>query len=377
MGFSNDDTDWMHLALAEARRGKGAVEPNPMVGAVVVCEGRMVGLGHHERFGGPHAEVLALKRAGESTHGATLYVTLEPCCHFGKTPPCTDAILSAGIARVVAAVRDPFPQVNGGGLAILEQSGIEVEVGCEEETARSLNAPYWKRLASGFPFVTAKWAMTLDGKTAVATGDSRWISSQSSRRIVHQIRGQSDAVIVGIGTVEADDPLLTARPPGPRVPVRVVLDSAARLSLESNLVRTAREIPVLVAVTERATTDRREGLLGMGCEVLEVGGSRSVSLSELLEELGRREMTNVLVEGGGRVLGSFLDAGQVDFIEVFVAPILEGGDHALTAVRGQGRVLMNQALHLREIEVSRVSEDIHIRGRLAQSWRLQAGFSEE
>ena len=377
MPFSQDDHDWMHLALSEARKGQGAVEPNPMVGAVVVRDDRIVGLGHHERFGGPHAEVLACRRAGEATRGATLYVTLEPCCHFGKTPPCTDAILSAGIERVVAAVRDPFPRVDGGGLAILEQAGVAVEVGCEEELSRSLNAPYWKRLTTGFPFVIAKWAMTLDGKTAVATGDSRWISSEAARRIVHRIRGQMDAVIVGIGTVETDDPLLTARPPGPRVPVRVVLDGAARLSLESNLARTAREIPVLVAVTERATMDRREELRGMGCEVLELGNSNSVPISDLLEELGRRGMTNVLVEGGGRVLGSFLDAGHVDFVEVFVAPILEGGDHDFTAVRGQGRVLMNQALRLKEVEVDRVSEDIHIRGRLSQSWRIQAGFSEE
>ncbi len=228
---------------------------------------------------------------------------------------------------MVAAVRDPFPAVNGGGLAILERAGVSIELGCEAEAARSLNAPYWKRLTTGSPYVIAKWAMTLDGKTAVAIGDSRWISSESSRRLVHEIRGRVDAIVVGIGTVETDDPLLTARPPGPRRPVRVVIDSTARLSTASNLARTAREVPVIVAVTERAVSSRREELARIGCEVVAVRrfrlrlGSR---LTTLLEELGRRGMTNVLVEGGGRVLGSFLDEGQVDAVEVFIAPILEG-----------------------------------------------------
>ena len=206
MACGRDDIEWMRQALDEAGRGRGFVEPNPMVGAVVVRDGRPIAVGHHERFGGPHAEVVALGRAGESARGATLYVTLEPCCHYGKTPPCTDAILAAGIDRVVAAVGDPFPRVNGGGLAALRAAGVRVEVGCEADTARELNAAYWKRLATGKPFVTAKWAMTLDGKTAVASGDSRWISSDDSRRLVHDLRGRMDAIIVGIATVEADDP---------------------------------------------------------------------------------------------------------------------------------------------------------------------------
>ena len=218
MGFSSVDVEWMRLALTEAVKGLGAVEPNPMVGAVIVRDGRVVGIGHHQEFGGPHAEVMALRQAGEAAHGATLYVTLEPCCHFGKTPPCTDAILAAGIDRVVAAVRDPFPAVDGGGVAILERKGVAIEIGCEAERARGLNEPYWKRLTTGLPYVIAKWAMTLDGKTAVACGDSRWISSESSRRIVHELRGRVDAIIVGVGTVEADDPHLTVRPPAGAAP---------------------------------------------------------------------------------------------------------------------------------------------------------------
>jgi diaminohydroxyphosphoribosylaminopyrimidine deaminase/5-amino-6-(5-phosphoribosylamino)uracil reductase len=375
MGWGADDVVWMRLALAEAEKGRGAVEPNPMVGAVVVRDGGAVGVGHHGQFGGPHAEVFALARAGESARGATLYVSLEPCCHHGKTPPCTDQILAAGIARVVAAMRDPFPRVAGGGVAALEAAGVDVEVGCEADAARELNAPYLKRLTTGRPFVIAKWAMTLDGKTAVASGDSRWISSEESRRRVHDLRGRMDAILVGIGTVEADDPRLTARPPGPRRPMRVVLDGAARLSLESLLVRTAREVPVLVAVSVEAPADRRERLEAAGCEVVVVPGGRPVPIGPLLDELGRRGLTNVLVEGGGRVLGAFLDEGHVDAVEVFVAPILEGGDHARTAIRGAGRELMKDAGRLRSVAIERVGDDVHIRGRLDQPWRGTAALT--
>jgi diaminohydroxyphosphoribosylaminopyrimidine deaminase/5-amino-6-(5-phosphoribosylamino)uracil reductase len=374
MSPGGEDIEWMRRALAEAERGRGFVEPNPIVGAVVVRDGRAVGIGHHERFGGPHAEVMALGRAGESARGATLYVTLEPCCHHGKTPPCTDSILAAGIARVVAAVGDPFPQVNGEGLATLKAAGVSVEVGCEADAARELNAPYWKRLSTGKPYVTAKWAMTLDGKTAVAAGDSRWISSESSRQLVHELRGRMDAIIVGIGTVDADDPRLTVRPPGPRCPVRIVLDSSARLSPDRGLVRTASDVPVLVAVTDRASHDRRERLASAGCEVLALPGSGPVPIPLLLDELGRRGMTNVLVEGGGRILGAFLDAGQIDAVAAFVAPILEGGDHPRTAVRGTGRALMNQSPRLQDVRIDRLGDDIQIRGRLPQAWRPQAGF---
>ena len=256
------------------------------------------------RFGGPHAEIVALEQAGELAAGATLYVTLEPCCHFGKTPPCTKAILASGIVRVVAAMRDPFPEVNGKGLASLESAGLAVQSGCEEEAARFLNAPYLKRVTTGLPYVTAKWAMTLDGKTAVRTGDSRWISSESSRRLVHELRGRMDAIVVGIGTVAADDPLLTARPPGPTLARRGWCSTARRaLPLSCQLVRTAAECPVLVAVTESADHLRCARLRELGCEVVVFPGSRRVSVVPLLEELARRGMTNVLVEGGGRVLG--------------------------------------------------------------------------
>lgn len=345
-----------------------------MVGAVVVRDGHLIALGHHERFGGPHAEVVALQRAGDSARGATLYVTLEPCCHHGKTPPCTDAIIAAGITRVVAAVSDPFPAVNGGGLTALAAAGIPAEIGCLADESRELNAPYWKRLITGRPYVIAKWAMTLDGKTAVASGDSRWISCEASRRRVHELRGRMDAILVGIGTAEADDPQLTARPPGPRCPVRVVLDAAGQLGNSRQLFRTAREVPVVVAVTGRASVADCDRLRSAGCEVLRLSGDGSVPVGALLDELGRRGMTNILVEGGGLVLGSFLDAGEVDAVEVFVAPVLEGGDHSRTAIRGTGRLRMSDASRLREIQVERIGDDTLVRGRLPQYWRTRAGF---
>src|SRR4051794_5088755 len=210
------DHDWMRRALDLAERGRGFVEPNPVVGAVVVRDGSLVGEGWHERYGEAHAEVNALSAAGEAARGATLYVTLEPCCHHGKTPPCTDTVLRAGVRRVVAAMLDPFPRVAGGGFAVLLAAGVDVAVGVCEAEARRLNAPYLTLLTHGRPHVHAKWAMTLDGKIATRTGQSQWISNEASRRRVHELRGRMDAVVVGIGTVLADDPMLTARPPGPR-----------------------------------------------------------------------------------------------------------------------------------------------------------------
>jgi diaminohydroxyphosphoribosylaminopyrimidine deaminase/5-amino-6-(5-phosphoribosylamino)uracil reductase len=366
---SGDDLGWITLALGEAEKGRGSVEPNPMVGAVVVRDGQVVGLGHHARFGGPHAEVAALSQAGEAARGATLYVTLEPCCHHGKTPPCTGAIVEAGVARVVAAMRDPFPAVDGGGVAALRAAGIPVSLGLQALAAAELNAPYLKRVSTGLPYVTAKWAMTLDGKTATAWGDSQWISSEGSRALVHKLRGRMDAIVVGIGTALTDDPLLTARPPGPRTPVRIVLDSRAALPAASRLVRTAREVPVLVAVTDEAPGAPTRRLQDAGCELLLVPGPAPVRILPLLRELGRRGMTNVLVEGGGRVLGSFLDEGQVDEVEIYIAPILEGGDHAFTPARGRGSGKMSQALRLDRVVTELVEGDVRLKGTVDRAWR--------
>ncbi len=266
-----------------------------------------------------------------------MYVTLEPCCHQGKTPPCTRAVIAAGLHRVVVAMRDPFPSVAGGGIAALEAAGLNVEIGLLEGDAQSLNAPYLKLLATGRPWVIAKWAMTLDGKIAARDGSSRWISGEASRRVAHRLRGRVDAILVGRGTAEKDDPLLTARPPGPRTATRVVLDTHARLNSGSQLVRTARQTPVLIAVGQESTAADRARLESVGCEVLVCrGDTRQARVEQLLDELGRRRMTNILVEGGGTLLGTLLDGGQIDEIHAFLAPKLLGGATAPSPVAGEG-----------------------------------------
>jgi diaminohydroxyphosphoribosylaminopyrimidine deaminase/5-amino-6-(5-phosphoribosylamino)uracil reductase len=332
---------------------------------VLVRDGRVVGEGWHRRYGEAHAEVNALAAAGAAAGGATLYVTLEPCCHHGKTPPCTDALLRAGVARVVAAMTDPFPQVAGRGAERLRTAGIPVTFGLCEEEARRLNAPYLKLLRTGRPYVHAKWAMTLDGKIATHTGDSKWISNDASRALVHQLRGRMDAVVVGIGTALADDPLLTARPPGPRTLLRVVLDSAARLPLTARLVETARETPLLVATSPSADEGKVAALRARGCEVLRLPPSgQRPGVAALLDELGRRRLTNVLVEGGAEVLGSFLDARAVDEVHVFIAPRLAGGAGAKTPIGGTGAAAIAAALSLKGWRVQMVEDNILVQGWL-------------
>jgi diaminohydroxyphosphoribosylaminopyrimidine deaminase/5-amino-6-(5-phosphoribosylamino)uracil reductase len=355
------DEVWMARALGLAEKGRGYVEPNPLVGAVIVQEDRVVGEGWHERYGEAHAEVNALAQAGDSARGATLYVTLEPCCHQGKTPPCTEAIVRSGIQRVVAAMTDPFPQVAGQGVARLEQAGIAVEIGLKEKEAKRLNAPYLKLLRTGRPYVHAKWAMTLDGKIATHTGDSRWITGDAARRRTHELRGRMDAIIVGIGTVLADDPRLTVRPPGPRVPIRIVLDSRGRLPKTANLVKTAGEVPVLVVTLPTASS--AEELHAMGCATLGLpdGGNDRPDILVLLDELGRRRMTNVVVEGGAEVLGSFFYAQAVDEVHTFIAPRIAGGN-AKTAVAGRGVEKIADALPLAEWKIEQLGPDVLLHG---------------
>jgi diaminohydroxyphosphoribosylaminopyrimidine deaminase/5-amino-6-(5-phosphoribosylamino)uracil reductase len=363
--MTDADETWMRRALELAERGRGAVEPNPLVGAVVVRDGQVAGEGWHQRFGGPHAEVVALAEAGPAARGSTLYVTLEPCCHHGKTPPCTDAVLRAGITRVVVAMPDPFPAVAGKGVEQLRQAGVPVEVGIEEAAARRLNAPYLTLLSQGRPYIHLKWAMTLDGKIATRTGNSKWISGPASRGLVHQLRGRMDAIVIGIGTALADDPQLTARPPGPRTAVRVVLDSQGRLPVDSQLVRTARAVPTLVACTEMPAI-REEELRAHGCEVLHLPAEEDTGrpqVAALLAEMGRRRWTNVLIEGGSVVLGSFLDAGAVEEVHVFIAPRLAGGAAARTPVGGRGVDQVASALNLGEWTVTESEGDWYIHAR--------------
>jgi diaminohydroxyphosphoribosylaminopyrimidine deaminase/5-amino-6-(5-phosphoribosylamino)uracil reductase len=346
------DRVFMQRALQLAALGEGGVEPNPMVGAVIVQQGKIVGEGYHQKFGQPHAEVFALRAAVEAARGATLYVTLEPCCHFGKTPPCSEAVLAAGLARVVVAMADPFPRVAGGGLAQLRHAGIEVEVGLCEEQARRLNAPYLKRLSTGKPWVIAKWAMTLDGKIATSSGDSKWISNDASRRQAHGIRARVDAILVGSGTVLADDPMLTARVERvPRIATRVVLDRRGRTPLDCALVRTAREVPVIVF-----SHQQRPDLQAAGCEVLAME-----SVTSVLEELGRRQMSNLLIEGGAQVLGSFFDAGEVDEVRVWIAGKVVGGmGPSPVAGLGVGRIAEAYGF---ELAMETVEGDVSVIGR--------------
>jgi diaminohydroxyphosphoribosylaminopyrimidine deaminase/5-amino-6-(5-phosphoribosylamino)uracil reductase len=365
------DESWMRRALELAERGRGAVEPNPLVGAVVVHDGTLVGEGWHRKFGEAHAEIDGLTAAGAGAAGATLYVTLEPCCHHGKTPPCTDAILRAGIRRVVAAMSDPFPQISGRGAELLHAAGVVVEVGLCAAEARRLNAPYLTLLATGTPYVHAKWAMTLDGKIATRTGDSKWVTDKAARRRVHELRGRMDAVVVGIGTVLTDDPLLTVRPPGPRTPTRIVLDSRLRMPVQARLVQTAREAPTLVATAARIDPERAIALETAGVEVLHLPSSEGrPRMPLLLQELGRRRFTNVLVEGGGAVLGSFLDARAIDEFHVFVAPKLVGGAAALTPVGGLGVATIAEALPLAEWRVEQLDGDVLLHGWTAAGGSL-------
>ena len=357
----------MRRALELARRGLGFVEPNPAVGAVVVNEsGEILGEGWHQQYGGPHAEVHALAAAGEAARGATLFVTLEPCCHYGKTPPCSKAVIAAGIRRVHVAMKDPAPHVDGGGIDELRRAGIEVDVGLLGEDANRLVAPFVRLITRKRPWFHAKWAMTLDGKIASRTGHSQWISNTESRAIVHQLRGRMDGILVGLGTVLADDPLLTARPAGPRNATRIVLDSMARLPLESQLVRTISQSLVLDVVTSNAPAERIEALRRAGVDVviLSPGPDHRLSPAELADELGRRRMTNVLLEGGREVLGAFFDAQLVDEVHAFIAPKLVGGEHAKSPLGGVGLDRIPELTSLESPSTSVLAGDIYVTGPL-------------
>ncbi len=362
----------MRRAIELAARGQGFVEPNPQVGAVIVDENlRLIGEGWHQRFGGAHAEVEALYAAGSSTAGRTMYVTLEPCCHHGKTGPCTQAIIDAGIRHVVVAMVDPSPHAAGRGLDILRNAGITVDVGLLSDEAEELTAPFVTRVTRSRPWVHAKWAMTLDGKITSKTGISRWISGEPARERVHQLRGWMDAILIGSGTARRDDPLLTARPPGQRIATRVVVDTQATLSANSQLVATADQTPLIVAVAENAPQEQCQILRNRGVEALTVATRRAafkeqlqIDLQQLLRELGRRGMTNVLVEGGGRLLGSLFDERLIDEVHVFLSPKLIGGVDAVSPIEGLGLAEMSKAATIPRKVVELVGDDIYLRGRV-------------
>lgn len=370
---------WMRHALDLAARGEGAVEPNPLVGCVLVApadnsgEEVLLGEGFHARFGHAHAERAALEDALRRGHaarlaGATAYVTLEPCCHHGKTPPCTTALIEAGIARVVIAQLDPFPQVAGQGVAELRAAGLSVQVGVEQAAAEQLAAPYLKRVRTGRPWMIAKWAMSLDGKLATHTGDSQWISGETSRAWVQALRGRVDAILVGSRTALLDNPRLTARTPHTpaRTALRVVLDSQLQVPLQSNLAITARQVPVLLVAGPDASPEKAQQLSDLGCHVhLSPFADRNLRLDALLEHLvSHYSATNVLVEGGGELLGSLLELRQIDQCEVFIAPKLIGGQAAPSAIGGLGLAALRDGPQVTQWQVRPSGEDSHIHMRL-------------
>lgn len=367
MRFESDIAVMQH-ALELAWRGFGSVEPNPMVGAVIVSEDlQLIAEGHHQKFGGPHAEIVAIRQAGDQCRNATLFVTLEPCSHFGKTPPCADAVIQAGFRRVVVGCQDPAPHVAGQGLRKLREAGIHVESGILQNDAEELIAPFRKQMLEHRPWVHAKWAMTLDGRIASRTGHSQWISGDESRAHVHWLRGRMDAIITGTGTVQADNPRLTARPPGARTPLRVVIDSAgASLSSDRLLVQTAHEVPVLVCVSRRCEDARVQWMQEQGLEVLQTDTDDYVSLPEVLDHLGQRRMTHVLLEAGPGLLGAFCDQSLVDEVHVFVAPKLVGGVAACPPIGGEGQAKIPELPSLTSCRHTILGQDVLIEGRIGK-----------
>lgn len=364
------DERWMGLALEVARGGAGRVSPNPMVGAVVVREGRAVASGYHHAFGAPHAEVEALRTAGEKARGSTLYVNLEPCRHEGKQPPCTRAILDAGVTRVVYGAHDPKPDSRGGAEE-LKAAGVEVADGVLQRECLDLNAPFFKFSATGRPLVTAKWAMTLDGRIATRTGDSRWISSEASRKQVHEMRGQADAVMVGLGTATKDNPRLNCRIPEMPSPLKVIVDGLAELSAGARVFQAdpvkPEPVRVLVAVTEEATAERVAALEEAGAEVVRLPaaeGKLGVDIGALIAALAERNVMETLCEGGARLLGSLFDARLIDRVTIFMAPRLIGDREAVSPIHGLGVERILDAPMLRDIRNYRVEEDIVVEAKL-------------
>ncbi|MEA2408551.1 MAG: diaminohydroxyphosphoribosylaminopyrimidine deaminase [Thermoleophilaceae bacterium] len=366
------DGDVRHLtrAIELAGRARGQTSPNPIVGAVVVKGGRVIGEGITQPPGEAHAEVMALDAAAGHTAGATMYLSLEPCCHHGRTPPCTDAILSAGIARVVIASDDPTPKAAGRGPGILRDEGVRVDFvdGEVADAARMLNQPFRKHARTGRPLVIFKSAMTLDGKVATRTGDSQWISGEASRARAHRWRAESDAVAVGIGTALVDDPRLNARIEGvARQPRRVVFDSEARLPLDSKLVQATAELPLIVVCSRAAKRTSVEGLETSGVDVIVASGeNEGARVEHALDELGARDIQSLLLEGGPHLAGAFLEAGEIDEARIFVAPLLLGGTKARTAVEGIGVGDIAEAARPIAVETERIEDDVLIIARLKE-----------
>ena len=366
---ADHEAAFMNRATALARRGRGRVEPNPMVGCLLVKGDRVIAEGYHRRFGGPHAEIEALRRAGRAANGATAFVTLEPCSHFGKTPPCTDALIQAGVKRVVVAMKDPFPEVAGRGIRKLKRAGVKVDVGLGHDQAVELNTPYLTLIHKKRPYVILKWAQSIDGKIATRTGDSQWISGKESRRFVHHLRARVDGVMVGINTVLIDDPQLTARDVHlRRIATRVILDTCLRLPPQGKLALTAREVPVLVMASRKAFDAHRRRANRLEKRGVDLQPCRArggyLDLADVLRHLGRRGMINLLVEGGGQVLTGFLDRRLADEVYAFVSPRLIGGAGAVAPYTGRGAARVDDCIPVQRARSTRVGADTLVQLRL-------------
>lgn len=373
MKVDDRDATYMAKALRLAAKGRGDTSPNPMVGAVVVSKNRAVGHGYHRRAGGPHAEAIALKAAGNRARGGTLYVTLEPCCHTSKrTPPCVPTIIGSKLRRVVIAVQDPNPQVQGRGISLLRRAGIDVAVGCLRDRAERLNEAYIHWIRTGRPFVLMKAAMTLDGKIATAAGESRWITGESSRLEAHRLRRRVDAVMVGIGTIVKDDPQLTARMlprqpsrPAGRQPIRVVMDSRLRIPLNAKVALPSLSSRTIVVTTKQAPAYRTKALRARGITILTVPAYQGrVSLKSCLTALGKIGITSVMLEGGSELNAAALRAGLVNRVRFYIAPMLLGGRDAKGVVGGSSPKQLADALTLEDITVKRVGQDLVLEGRI-------------
>ena len=371
----------MRRAIELAKKGGGYVHPNPLVGCVVVKDDEIIAEGYHEKYGEFHAERNALTRCKTETKGASLYVTLEPCCHYGKTPPCTEIITEKGIKKVFVGILDPNPLVAGKGVKILQDAGIEVEVGLCENEIREMNKVFLKYITTKRPYVIMKTAMTLDGKIAAYTGDSKWVTNEESRKKVHELRSELAGVVVGIGTVLADDPMLNVRLEGKHhQPVRIVVDSNLRIPVDSQLVKTAKEYRTIVATTVISTEAERNGEISFNCrrfldslrslemtgvELLECQSNNNhVDINDLMTKLGAMGIDSLLLEGGGTLNAAFLEAGCVDEVWAFIAPKIIGGEGAKTPVSGKGIDKMSDAVNLQNIDIQNINGDILIKGKI-------------